>query len=146
MKHRIAPAIAVCIVLLSPQSIAQVFKWTDGQGNVHFSDRPPPGGAAKVQVDAPKPSGPGGLTEAEKRQLRRIQRQERQRRQAREQSIREQERAEKDRRQRKRECDRARAHLADYNDERRRGCEPATCIRIDDRIDYYSRRVDTYCH
>lgn len=143
--HRIAAFIAVCMFLLSPQSTAQVFKWTDGQGNTHFSDHPPPGGAAKVQVDAPKPAGPGGLTKGEKRQLRRIQRQDRQRLQARQQSIHEQEQAEKERRQRKRECDRARAHLADYNDERRRGCEPATCIRIDNRIDYYSRRVDAYC-
>jgi hypothetical protein len=143
--HRIAPFIAVCMLLFSPQSTAQIFKWADGQGNLHFSDHPPPGGAVKVQVDAPEPSGPGGLTKAEKQQLRRIQRQEQQRLQAREQSVREQERAEKQRRQRRRECNRARTHLADYKDERRRGCEPATCIRIDDRIDYYSRRVDAYC-
>jgi len=142
----IAPFIAVCILLFPTSSTAQVYQWTDGRGNVHFSDQPPPGGAATVQVDAPKPAGPGGLTKDEKRQLRRIQREQRQRLQAREQSIREQERAEKDRRRRKRECDRARAHLADYSDARRRGCEPETCIRIDDRIDYYSKRVDAYCH
>jgi hypothetical protein len=30
---------------------SQVYRWVDEDGNVHYSDRPPPGNAERVQID-----------------------------------------------------------------------------------------------
>ena len=44
--------LAVSVLLLSTVCQAEIFQWTDAQGNTHFGDRPPPSSAAKrVTVD-----------------------------------------------------------------------------------------------
>lgn len=40
--HRLP--IAVALLLLAPLATAQVYKWTDGSGTVHYSETPPPQG------------------------------------------------------------------------------------------------------
>ncbi len=41
---------------------AEIWRWTDANGVVHYSDHPQPG-AERVQVSAPKPSGDGPVPE-----------------------------------------------------------------------------------
>ena len=48
----IKPCIVLCafaVVAAGPVA-AETYKWVDAQGQVHFSDRPPPSGAEKVEL------------------------------------------------------------------------------------------------
>lgn len=42
--------IAVALLLLSPLATAQVYKWTDAQGTVHYSEAPPAQGTTYSKV------------------------------------------------------------------------------------------------
>ncbi len=42
--------VAVTFTLLSLPSSAQVYKWTDADGNVHFGNQPPPGQQEEVKI------------------------------------------------------------------------------------------------
>jgi hypothetical protein len=46
--------LTTCLLLLSavvmPVCAQQVYKWTDANGQVHFSDQPPPGAASSAEV------------------------------------------------------------------------------------------------
>lgn len=54
----LAPIVfAFCSLVAATSAVAQVFKWTDETGKVHYGDRPPDAGAAK-QIATPPP----GLT------------------------------------------------------------------------------------
>lgn len=46
--HRLL--IAVALLLLAPLATAQVYKWTDAGGTVHYSEAPPAQGTAYKQV------------------------------------------------------------------------------------------------
>jgi hypothetical protein len=43
-------SIAVALLLIAPLACAQVFKWTDAHGTVHYSQTPPPNGARYSRV------------------------------------------------------------------------------------------------
>jgi len=43
-------AIAALLLCAAGIASAEMYKWTDAQGQVHYSDRPPPSGAEKVEV------------------------------------------------------------------------------------------------
>lgn len=45
--RREAVAIGLVLALLANLALAGVYKWTDGQGRVHYSDAPPQSGAAQ---------------------------------------------------------------------------------------------------
>src|SRR5215216_1310827 len=47
--------LVVCLLAAAPAS-AQMYKWVDKDGKVHYSDKPPPG--TKAQVIAPAPAKP----------------------------------------------------------------------------------------
>lgn len=49
VRAGLLPALALAVVLAGPAGAAAVYKWTDAQGNVHFSDKPPPGSDEKAQ-------------------------------------------------------------------------------------------------
>lgn len=59
--------LALVLLLLAPAVAAQVYKWTDAQGTVHYSEMPPPQGTAFKRITttgvveapppAPKPVG-----------------------------------------------------------------------------------------
>ncbi len=49
--------VALCL-LLAPLASAQLYKWVDKDGKVHYSDQPPPATATKQINVAPGPSGP----------------------------------------------------------------------------------------
>lgn len=55
------PILVVLVMLLVPwagHARAEVYRWTDGTGRVHFSDREPPGGARNAQALAPPSAAP----------------------------------------------------------------------------------------
>jgi hypothetical protein len=65
--------IAVALLLLAPLATAQVYKWTDASGTVHYSEAPPAQGTKYVKVTttgtveplaAPAPSGTAGSRQA----------------------------------------------------------------------------------
>lgn len=80
--HRLA--LAAILALTAPLAAAQMYKWTDKDGKVQYSDRPPPdaktspvqstvgsvtgGGSARAQGDAPQARTQAPLSIAEKDQ------------------------------------------------------------------------------
>ena len=46
----------VVLYLVAPSLSAQMYKWVDKDGNLHFSDRPPPGAASPAPATKPAPS------------------------------------------------------------------------------------------
>jgi hypothetical protein len=47
---------ALCVVLAAMPAAADVYRWVDEDGRVHFGDRPPPGSAERIAVPvAPAP-------------------------------------------------------------------------------------------
>ncbi|GLQ90413.1 DUF4124 domain-containing protein [Dyella flagellata] len=43
-------SIALALLLIAPLACAQVYKWTDAHGTVHYSETPPPTGTKYSQV------------------------------------------------------------------------------------------------
>lgn len=43
-------SIALALLLVAPLAFAQVYKWTDAHGTVHYSETPPPTGTKYSQV------------------------------------------------------------------------------------------------
>ena len=65
VMNRIACVMSLCLACVSLQGQAQVYKWTDKDGKVQYSDSPPPAGASasvpqKVDTSASNTSGVGG--------------------------------------------------------------------------------------
>lgn len=63
--HR--PMIAVALLLMAPLVSAQVYKWKDASGTVHYSQTPPPSSATKfkeVKPDTSVPPTPSASTAA----------------------------------------------------------------------------------
>ena len=44
--------ILILLTALSFPAFAEVYKWTDAQGNVHFGTQPPPGQQEEVKIRA----------------------------------------------------------------------------------------------
>lgn len=132
---RIAVVLA-CAVALPLQ--AQVYRWVDEGGEVHFSDRPPGPGSEPLAVQ-PNVSGSGGLRPGERQWLERIRRREAERRrpapvQAAPPSAADQ-----------RRCARYRLRLQEQRAERRQGCRASRCPAIDRRIGYYRDLLAREC-
>jgi hypothetical protein len=50
---------ALAVILLAPGLLGSTYKWVDPQGQVHFTDTPPPAGIAYETIAAPHaPTGP----------------------------------------------------------------------------------------
>ena len=61
--------IAVLLLLQAPVAGAEVYKWVDEAGNVHYGDRPDKAaGASEIQVDAPSLKTDIGELREEKRE------------------------------------------------------------------------------
>jgi hypothetical protein len=63
-------ALTICLLLALPAQ-AEVYKWTDEQGRVHFSDKPPSEDTPEYQLRTPASAGNASpqesLTDAERR-------------------------------------------------------------------------------
>ena len=70
MKYGSALSLLAVFCLVSPLQ-AEIYKWTDEQGRVHFSDKPPGKDTPQYQLRMPESPGstspPGTLSEAERR-------------------------------------------------------------------------------
>jgi len=53
-----------CSLLLAMPAVGQVYKWTDAQGKVHYSDQPPPEVKQPVTVKPRSPSAPTAAPDA----------------------------------------------------------------------------------
>lgn len=51
----------MCLVLALPVPAAEIFRWTDDSGQVHYGQRPPAGGADRIELPQ---DGAGGGTDA----------------------------------------------------------------------------------
>ncbi len=61
--------LTITTILLPVSLFAEIYKWTDEQGNVHYGDSPQAKQAITVQVDEPSSiAGPGSESREEKRQ------------------------------------------------------------------------------
>jgi hypothetical protein len=49
------PLAAAILLAMSSWASAQMYKWVDAEGNVHYSDQPPPSQGVKQQRTMPKP-------------------------------------------------------------------------------------------
>lgn len=98
---------------------AEVYRWVDEQGKVHFSDQPNSGGAQKLEISEPKP-GSAGIDQEQLDTERKIQQERlldayREEREARQQ---ERNAAEQAERQRASNCAYARNRLREYGNSR----------------------------
>ncbi len=57
------------LLLFSAPAVAEAYKWVDGNGRVHYSDRPRPGGTEAVHIPATLPADPH-LAERRRKQQR----------------------------------------------------------------------------
>lgn len=98
---------------------AEVFRWVDERGKVHFSDRPPGGGARRLEVGVQEPDTTvQGRKQAETERLQQQRRQLDAYREAREARESEQQEAEAKQRQRLKYCTYARNQLGAYQSSR----------------------------
>lgn len=108
MKNLSCTALLFCLCCAQPPATAEVYKWTDADGRVHFGDRPPPGDAETVQLPAAATDTPAALPaqrlDQQRRLLRAYDEERRQKRDARAQ-------AQRDAEERRRRCAEARDDL-----------------------------------
>ncbi|MBU6469799.1 MAG: DUF4124 domain-containing protein [Gammaproteobacteria bacterium] len=65
LKHLLPVLMVPAVLAFSAAQAQQVYRWVDAQGNVHYSQTPPPAGATKAKVIevAPPPPDPTGVAE-----------------------------------------------------------------------------------
>ena len=129
---------------------AEIKRWVDAGGRVHFGDQAPPAVDAEVQsIDDPGPAASGaGLRPGELEMLERYEQRGRDLEAAKKRSYREYERgrlsAEQERKRRTR-CDYYRLRLEHYLSKKRRGYSRAAGESIDDQIELNEMKVNIYC-
>jgi hypothetical protein len=96
-------ALALIALALAPLAGAQLYKWVDKDGKVHYSDQPPPAQAAKQINVAPGPA-PAPSALAKDKALEKTRAESRD-------AAKKAEETEKVAKQRQEECDRARSYL-----------------------------------
>jgi coenzyme F420-reducing hydrogenase alpha subunit len=97
-------AIAVLALALAPLASAQLYKWVDKDGKVHYSDQPPPASATKQINVAPGPAAPPPSALEKDKALEKTRAQSRD-------AAKKAEDAEKLARQRQEACEKARSYL-----------------------------------
>ncbi len=55
-KRSWASGLGLCLLLISFTAQAAMYRWTDEQGNVHMSDKPPPANVEYEVMDRPRPN------------------------------------------------------------------------------------------
>lgn len=58
MQHaKLTAVLMLALVLTGTPAVAEVYKWVDGDGNVHYGDRPPSSGQESHSLTLPPPPG-----------------------------------------------------------------------------------------
>lgn len=67
--------LALILLLLPLAALAGGYRWTDENGKVHFSDKPPPDAEAaeEIEIQGPKPIGQGESVHRTRRELDKLQ-------------------------------------------------------------------------
>jgi len=63
----LVPALLVCLVF---PAAAEVYRWTDAEGRVHYAERPPPQGAQRMDLPDAGPAPDAGDRDAAARRAR----------------------------------------------------------------------------
>jgi len=132
-------ALLLCLAVIPVR--AEVYRWVDEQGTVHFGDRPPAAAVEPLEI-APNVTGSRGLRPGERELLDRIRAREARQRQARD-ALPPAPPGPNAATQRR--CAGHRLRLADRKAERRRGCRTSRCAAIDRRVDYYRHLIAGEC-
>jgi len=133
------------LCLWTPSVLAGVYKWVDGEGNVQFSDKPPPGGAQPIEIKDNRIES-GGLRKSEHKMLGEMKAAEKRKEKARERALR------KTRQQNRDQqtgdpylCESARERVEEYEAELRRGCSVADCEYYKQRRTDHIGQARRYC-
>ncbi len=135
------------LILCTTNASAAVYKWTDQNGGVHYSDRSH-AGAAELNAEASASTGSNarpGLRPAERHALRRIQAEEDARLKAREQSLEDERLAKEARLATEERCYRLKVQIRDYQQRLERGGSQTELDRWQKQIDLYRSRQREHC-
>lgn len=72
MRTIICASLALCVYLPVATASAEVYKWTDAEGRVHFGDRPPQGKVETVQMPEKTGNDPAASPEERLEKQRRL--------------------------------------------------------------------------
>jgi hypothetical protein len=143
--------VAILLLVIATSAPADVYKWTDETGNVHYGDHPPEQVPyERVETDNPPPSGAsGGLRPGEQHLLQDIQKEEqradRERKaQAREEARNRQRQAEEAARRRD-QCDSYRRRLKRIEQRLVSGYSAHQSALLHDQQDEYTAKIKQYC-
>ena len=141
---------AGALVVASGIGAAEIKRWVDADGVVHFGDQAPPAVEVEVQeIDHPEPAASGpGLRPGELEMLERYEQRGRDLEAAKQRSYRDYEKARlspDQERKREARCEYYRGQLEQYLGKKRRGYTRAEGERIDDQIELNEMKVEIYC-
>ena len=117
---RLATPLFLLVTLLAGGAQAEIYKWVDANGNVHYSDSPPPGDSAQQVQLAPQPSEES-LQQGREENARRLRYQQREsaaRKETKETQQKEQQQSEKQAAKLQSQCKEARQQLKILNMQR----------------------------
>lgn len=64
--YALRPLLAAGLLLVAGVAAAQAYKWRDGDGKLHFSDKPPPSAnAEKIDIKPATPESPEAVKQAQ---------------------------------------------------------------------------------
>jgi len=140
--------IIAVMALAAASAQAAVYKWTDGNGTVHYSDHPHQG-SAQMQSVAEHPNAANsapGLTSAERAALRRIRSEEDARLKARQEAHDRERKAAEANTASKEYCYRLDRQIQDYQERMERGGSQSDLDHWQKEIDLYRSRERERCH
>ena len=139
------PVLVLILVMfhIDPVS-AEIYKWTDKGGSVHFGDRPPSDKAETIEPNTDR-IGFEGLRRGERQMLREREARIQEHVEAREQAVREEKRAQTEAARREKECDRIEDEIAHYKGKLREGCTPGVCAEYERMVDKYEAQERDMC-
>ena len=139
--------IIAVMALAAASTQAAVYKWTDGNGTVHYSDHPHQGSARLQSVEEGRNAANTvpGLTSAERAALRRIRAEEDARAKARREALERERKATEANTASKEYCYRLDRQIQDYQERMQRGGSQSDLDRWQKEIDLYRSRERERC-
>lgn len=135
------------IMLVSAPAMAEVYKWIDEEGRVHYGDSPH---AAATTIEIPAEGASGDSTGAVtvEQQLQKFREMEQEDRRERREENAERKRIETEQRsdeRRAEQCRQKKQKLAQHRDELRQGCLIKRCNRLTEKIQNYKTQIKQDC-
>ncbi len=136
------------LLFLPAASVGDIYRWTDADGQRHFSDRPPKKDTPRLRIRDPGQFGEiarPDLRVGERRALKRMQEDQRSRIHAREQSVRDAERQRRNARAARERCYRIKIDIDDYRSRLNAGCTAQQCRRYALRLNKSKSLLRQHC-